>query len=113
MSSPLLFSCPFLQTGATHRFLTIATMQHSTIYTLLLLVLLILESDCFVLRQTCSSRSVRLAAGTDAAPPAAVPSGIKTLLSQDMKAAMKAKDKERLAGIRWTYTLTYITEHEQ
>ena len=88
-------------------------MQYATVYTLLLLVLLILGSDCFVLRQTCSSRTVRMAAGSDAAPPAAVPSGIKGLLSQDMKAAMKAKDKERLAGIRWTYTSTYITEHEQ
>ena len=81
-------------------------MQHSPFCSLLFFLLLLLRSDCFVLRQTCS-RYFRLAASSDAAAP----SGIKALLQQDMKTAMKAKDKERLAGIRLYCKDALMNEH--
>ena len=47
---------------------------------------------------TTSSRAEPTAAADPAAAPA--PAGIKALLAADMKAAMKSKDKEKLAGVR-------------
>ena len=86
-------------------------MQHSTLCTLLLLLLLLGSSDCFVLRQTCSIRSFSLAADVaDAAVPPS--SGIKVLLQQDMKTAMKAKDKERLAGIRLYHKILHFNVND-
>jgi hypothetical protein len=68
-----------------------------------LLVSLLNSCNSFVATRLPICRMVRLNAeeGAAATPPPAAADGIKALLQADMKAAMKAKDKEKLAGVRY------------
>lgn len=49
----------------------------------------------------CRTLCIRRAEEGGAAPAAVESGGIKAQLQADMKAAMKAKDKEKLAGVRY------------